>query len=84
MWGSLYDQNLQSETLEDTCIGRQKCRPIPPTILCSCQAALLGLDLRRHAELGLRPGEVRAVALATEAPPDFSGSLSCKRPPACL
>ena len=50
----------------------------------AAQAALLGVDLRRHAELGLRPGEVRAVALATEAPPDFSGSLSCARPPACL
>ena len=47
------------------------------------QAALLGLDLRRHAEFGLRPGEVRTVELAPEAPPDFSGSISCAQPPSC-
>jgi hypothetical protein len=48
------------------------------------QAALLGLDLRAHAGLGLRPGEVRVVELAAEAPKDFSGSVSCARPPSCL
>ena len=48
------------------------------------QAALLGMDLRRHAELGLRPGEVRAVELATESPALYSGKVTCARPPNCL
>ena len=48
------------------------------------QAALLGLDLRKHAELGLRPGEVRAVQLATETPALYSGKVVCARPPNCL
>ena len=48
------------------------------------QAALLGLDLRKHAELGLRPGEVRAVQLATESPALYSGKVVCARPPNCL
>ncbi len=48
------------------------------------QAALLGMDLRRHAELGLRPGEVRAVELAAESPALYSGKVACARPPNCL
>ena len=48
------------------------------------QAALLGLDLRRHADLAMRPGEVRAVELAAEAPAYYSGKVSCARPPNCL
>ncbi|CAL8462586.1 g2119 [Coccomyxa elongata] len=48
------------------------------------QAALLGLDLRRHGDLAMRPGEVRAVELAAEAPVYYSGKVSCARPPNCL
>ena len=48
------------------------------------QAALLGLDLRKHAELGLRPGEVRAVELASVEPTLYSGKVVCARPPNCL
>ena len=48
------------------------------------QAALLGLDLRRHAQLALRPGEVRAVELASDEPALYSGKVTCVRPPNCL
>lgn len=48
------------------------------------QAALLGLDLRKHAELGLRPGEVRAVELVSVEPALYSGKVVCARPPNCL
>ncbi len=48
------------------------------------QAALLGFDLRKHAQLGLRPGEVRAVQLASEEPALYSGKVVCARPPNCL
>ncbi|EIE23955.1 hypothetical protein COCSUDRAFT_14784 [Coccomyxa subellipsoidea C-169] len=48
------------------------------------QAALLGLDLRRHGDLAMRPGEVRAVELAAEAPAYYSGKVTCARPPNCL
>jgi hypothetical protein len=48
------------------------------------QAALLGLDLRRHGDLAMRPGEVRAVELAAEAPTYYSGKVACARPPNCL
>ena len=48
------------------------------------QAALLGLDLRSHAQLGMRPGEVRAVELASASPALYSGKVTCARPPNCL
>ena len=48
------------------------------------QAALLGFDLRKHAQLGLSPGEVRAVQLASEEPALYSGKVVCARPPNCL
>ena len=48
------------------------------------QAALLGLDLRRHSQLAMRPGEVRAVELASASPALYSGKVTCARPPNCL
>jgi hypothetical protein len=48
------------------------------------QAALLGVDLRSHSDLALRPGEVRMLELAGEAPEYFSGKVACQRPPSCM
>jgi hypothetical protein len=52
-------------------------------LLLLLQAAVLGVEIRRHRELGFRPGEVR-VLLLSDTPFDAAPmTLPCPRPPAC-
>jgi hypothetical protein len=56
-------------------------------VCCPCyalQAAVLGLDLRRHSELAMRPGEVRPLLLSRQQPDLQPMTLPCPRPPACM
>lgn len=48
------------------------------------QAAVLGLDLRRHRELAFRPGEVRPLLLSQQSFDTKPMTLPCPRPPACV
>ncbi|KAF6257018.1 hypothetical protein COO60DRAFT_1461380 [Scenedesmus sp. NREL 46B-D3] len=47
------------------------------------QAAVLGVDLRRHRELKFRPGEVRVLLLSDKPFDAAPMTLPCPRPPAC-
>jgi hypothetical protein len=48
------------------------------------QAAVIGLDIRRHSELAMKPGEVRPLLLSRQKPDTRPMSLPCPRPPACV
>jgi hypothetical protein len=48
------------------------------------QAAVLGLDIRRHSELAMRPGEVRPLLLSRQQPDLQPMTIPCPRPPACV
>lgn len=47
------------------------------------QAAVLGVDLRQHRQLGFRPGEVRVLLLSDKPFDTAPMSLPCPKPPAC-
>lgn len=48
------------------------------------QAAVIGLDLRRHSELAMKPGEVRPLLLSRQKPDTQPRTIPCPRPPACV
>eukprot|EP00878_Enallax_costatus_P029797 GHUV01032354.1.p1 GENE.GHUV01032354.1~~GHUV01032354.1.p1 ORF type:complete len:196 (+),score=38.97 GHUV01032354.1:435-1022(+) len=48
------------------------------------QAAVLGVDIRRHKELGFRAGEVRPLLLSQKSFDTKPMTLPCPRPPSCV
>jgi hypothetical protein len=52
-------------------------------LLVLLQAAVLGVDIRQHRQLGFRPGEVRVLLLSDKPYDTAPMTLACPKPPAC-